>query len=76
MPDYATGPARHTRSPGAVVDAYLETEALDHHCPQPKGGCGASPGEFCHHPDGTERKMPCPVRIPARPDPAEPGDEQ
>ena len=69
MPDYATGPGRHTRSLGAVLTAYLDVEALDHVCPTPKGGCGADLGEFCHHTDGTERKMPCPSRIPARPDP-------
>ncbi|MCX2931373.1 hypothetical protein ORI20_13900 [Mycobacterium sp. CVI_P3] len=74
MSEYATGPGRRTRSRGAVIEAYVDTEALDHKCPKPKGGCGADLGEFCHHPDGTERKMPCPVRIPARPEPEESGE--
>lgn len=75
MSEYARGPGRHTRSRGAVLDTYAETGADAYHCPEPKGGCGAEPNELCHHPDGTERKMPCPVRIPAR-TPEDQGDDQ
>lgn len=74
MPEYATGPGRHTRSRGAVIDTYAVTGADKAHCPKAKGGCGAVPGGLCHHPNGVERRMPCPVRIPPRPEPDEPGE--
>lgn len=49
------------RSPGAVIETYVDTDALEVPCP----ACDAALGDFCHHPDGTERKMPCPRRITA-----------
>ncbi|WP_044109808.1 hypothetical protein [Mycobacterium canetti] len=50
---------RRTR---AVFEAYAETGALGHHCPN----CHAKVGEFCRHDaesGGGERKVPCPRRI-------------
>lgn len=76
MPDYATGPPAHRIARKPVIEAYVDTEALDHVCPKPKGGCGAQLGEFCHHPNGTERIIPCPVRVPPRPNPEIDGDGQ
>lgn len=76
-PVYATGPGRHPRSSrGPVITAYVDTDALDYACPKPKGGCGAGLGEFCTHPDGTQRKMPCPVRLPHRANPDRNGGGQ
>lgn len=67
MPDldvkyYGTGPGRHRRTPGPVIEAYADG-AIDRPCPN----CGAQPLDFCHHPDGTQRKMPCPQRLSERP---------
>lgn len=47
------------RTPGPIIEAYVDTNALDHDCTN----CHASEGEFCKHPDGTDRKMPCLERI-------------
>lgn len=58
MPDYATGPNRHSRR-GPVDAAYAETGAIDVPC----GNCGAGVESFCTHPDGAFRKIPCQVRI-------------
>lgn len=60
-PDYAVGPPQHTRSRGAVVLGYVDTDALEVLCP----ACHAVPGDFCRHPSGAARKMPCPKRISA-----------
>lgn len=60
MPDYATGPNRHSRR-GPVDAAYAETGAIDVQCPN----CGAAVESFCTHADGTFRKIPCPVRLTA-----------
>lgn len=58
MPDYATGPgARHTHGP--VIETYVDTDALDHDCPN----CQAPAGEFCRHDTGQHRKMPCIARM-------------
>lgn len=57
-PWHAGRPPR--RSPGAVIATYADTDALEVDCAD---SCGAPTGEFCRHPDGTERKMPCPKRI-------------
>lgn len=52
-----------TRTRGPVIEAYIDTEALDRKCPPPIArGCGAEPGEFCKWPDGRERRTPCRVR--------------
>lgn len=58
MPDYATGPGGQHRGP--VIAAYAETGAIDCPC----ANCGAKPGDWCTHPDGTPRKIPGPRRIP------------
>lgn len=54
---YAGPPPKVTAGP--VIEAYIDTEALDHDCPD----CSAGQGEFCRHPLGHERKMPCGGRI-------------
>jgi hypothetical protein len=60
MPDYPVG--GHPCRSGAVLEAYAETDALDHLCPN----CRAAVGEFCIHDDGTQRKIPCPKRLRAQ----------
>jgi hypothetical protein len=55
---YAGPPPR--RTPGPVVEAYADTETLEFDCTD---GCGAPAGEFCKHPNGEQRKMPCLKRI-------------
>lgn len=57
MPDYATGPAPHP-TPGPVLEAYADTDALDRECPN----CRAPVNEFCRHESGVERKVPCVAR--------------
>lgn len=59
MPHYPVGPGHHTHSRNAVAEAYAETDALHRRCPN----CDAEVGEFCHHPGGAERKIPCPKRL-------------
>lgn len=59
MPAYATGPGHHTRSRGAVVETYVDTDALEVRCP----ACHVAVGEFCVHENGASRRMPCPRRI-------------
>ncbi|WP_142396009.1 hypothetical protein [Mycobacterium kansasii] len=59
-PWYSGPPRRPSRSP--VIEAYVDTCALDVGCPN----CHAEVGDFCrHHPDlgGAERKVPCLKRI-------------
>lgn len=61
MPEYPVGPPQHSRSRGAVVEAYVDTDALEVLCP----ACHAVAGDFCRHGSGAARKMPCPRRITA-----------
>lgn len=49
---------RHDGTPGAVLETYADTYALDVDCTGPNS-CGASAGEFCRWPNGRERKTPC-----------------
>lgn len=76
-PWYSGRPPRS--SPGAIIEVYADTEALDRQCPPPPRGCGADLGEFCRWPDGRERKTPCGPRKTAAPtqpvqlDPENPG---
>lgn len=58
MPEYPTGPPRHTRSRGAVISAYADTGALERDC-SPPSGCGAGVGDFCVFEDGSQRHIPC-----------------
>ncbi|GJO50200.1 hypothetical protein NJB1604_35850 [Mycobacterium marinum] len=49
-------------SRGPVIEAYVDTEALEHACTN----CNAKPGDFCRHDTehgGGQRKVPCPKRI-------------
>lgn len=59
-PSYNAAPPAK-RSPGAVIETYVDTDALEYVCPN----CGAGLGEFCRHDNGAERKMPCLPRIAA-----------
>ncbi len=36
---------------------------------QPCGNCAAEPYALCHHPDGTDRRVPCIARLKQLPDP-------
>lgn len=56
--DYRRGPGWQKSPRGAVIEAYVETEALDRACPPPPRGCNAPLGEFCTFPDGTQRHIP------------------
>lgn len=59
-PWYSGPPPKITRAP--VIEAYVDTDALDYDCIS----CQAAAGEFCRHDEahgGHERKMPCPKRI-------------
>lgn len=74
-PDYRRGPGRGPKSSrGAVIEAYVDTDALDRKC-DGLDSCGADLGEFCKSPDGFERHMPCASRTKPRPesDSAAPG---
>lgn len=51
---YGVGPGRRRRTPGPNIEAYADGP-IDREC----SNCGAKPLEFCHCPDGTERKIPC-----------------
>jgi hypothetical protein len=73
---YAKGPGKQRRGRAPVVEAYVDTEALDYVCPKDKGGCGAGLSDFCTHPDGSYRMMPCPVRLPHRANPDREGGGQ
>ena len=55
---YGVGPGRRRRTADPVVEAYADGP-IDRHCTN----CGAQPLEFCHHPDGPLRKIPCPQRL-------------
>lgn len=59
---YAVGPGRHRRTVDPVIEVYADGP-IDRTCPN----CRAAPLEFCHHPDGTPRKIPCPQRLSERP---------
>jgi hypothetical protein len=61
MPDYPVGPGHARTTGGAVVEAYVDTNALDYECP----ACGAAVAEFCRWDTGRQRRMPCPQRITA-----------
>lgn len=65
MPSYPVGPG-HTRSHGAVVQAYADTDALERDCPPTTTGCGVKAGEFCVFENGEEKHIPCIVRTKAR----------
>lgn len=56
-PPWYSGPPTKT-TPGAVLETYADTYALDVDCTGPNS-CGASAGEFCRWPNGRERKTPC-----------------
>jgi hypothetical protein len=60
--DFWRGPGRHKSPRGAVIEAYVDTDALDRQCPPPPTGCGANLGEFCKSPNGFERHIPCIAR--------------
>ncbi|MBS1692574.1 MAG: hypothetical protein JST91_10155 [Actinobacteria bacterium] len=55
---FATGPGRHRRGEGPVIEVYADG-AIDRPCP----ACGAQPLQFCRHPSGIDRKLPCPQRL-------------
>lgn len=59
-----------SRQRNVIVRAYVDTGAIDRHCP----ACGAKPAEWCQTPDGRDRRIPCVPRYPslasAAPDPA------
>jgi hypothetical protein len=62
--DYGRGPGHHHHTRGPVIEAYVDTDALEIRCPN----CGVHPGEFCRHDTelgGGDRKVPCPKRITA-----------
>lgn len=61
MPDYPIGPGQTRTSGGAVVETYVDTNALNVQCP----ACRVGVGEFCRHDSGHQRRMPCPTRITA-----------
>lgn len=70
--DFRRGPGWHKSPRGAVLEAYVETEALDRVCHPPRG-CGAGLGEFCRFPDGSERHHPCVARCTPTKTPQKPG---
>ncbi|AQT81980.1 hypothetical protein B1R94_26055 [Mycolicibacterium litorale] len=51
----ATGPGRRKRTTGALPELYADDNKIHRHC----NGCGAEPLQFCHWPNGTERRAPC-----------------
>jgi hypothetical protein len=61
MPHYPVGPGHHAHSLNAIVETYVDTDALEVLCPN----CHAKPGAFCRHESGLDRRMPCPRRIQA-----------
>lgn len=50
----ASGPGRRKRTTGAIVELYADGP-IDRDCAE----CGAEPLQFCHWPNGTERRTPC-----------------
>ena len=60
--DYERGPGRRTRGP--LIESYVEVDADKRPCP-PKsaGGCGVAVDEWCRHPGGWDRKIPCVARV-------------
>jgi hypothetical protein len=64
-PDYAPIPVPRDRPRHVIVQAYVETGALDRPC----GGCGAEPASWCTDRAGVDRRTPCVVRCkPADPE--------
>jgi hypothetical protein len=60
-PPWHAGPPPR-RTPGPVIEAYADTDALEFDCPN----CHAEAGEFCTLPaelGGGPRKAPCKKRI-------------
>lgn len=60
--DFLRGPGRRKSPDGAVIAAYVDSDALDRKCPPPPTGCGADIGEFCTSPLGFQRHIPCHAR--------------
>lgn len=58
-PEYAVGPGQARTTGGAVVEAYVDTNALEVPCP----ACGVKVAEFCRWDTGRQRRAPCPRRI-------------
>lgn len=56
--DYRRGPGRIC-TPGPCVGAYAVNGSWHRTCPN----CGAEPHDYCRHPSGHDRKMPCPQRL-------------
>ena len=52
--NYYRGPGRRRRSVDAVIEAYADG-AIDRPCSHRN----AKPLEFCRHPNGATRKIPC-----------------
>lgn len=59
---YVRGPRRRRRSTGPVYDAYANGPS-GRDCPN----CGAQPGQYCHHPNGSVSTIPCLQRLSERP---------
>ena len=53
----AVGPGRRRHATGPVLDVYADGP-IDRHC----RNCGAEPLQFCRHPNGGTRVIPCPTR--------------
>ena len=59
--DYRRGEPRRTRGP--LIESYVEVDADERPCPPKPEGCGVAAGEWCRHPGGWDRKIPCVARI-------------
>lgn len=53
MPNYATGPSRH--SSGPIPAVYAEWDAIGRPCTN----CGAAVNAWCVRSDGTHKPVPC-----------------
>ena len=58
--DYHRGPSRRTRGP--LIESYVEVDADKRPCPPKPEGCGVAADEWCRHPGGWDRKIPCVAR--------------
>lgn len=58
---YGIGPGRQRFTSDPLDEVYADGP-IDRHCT----GCGAQPQDYCRHPDGTVRKIPCPQRFSER----------